>query len=64
MVDDIFSILDPDFFAFILGLPRTSQKGKTRSQYKTGVALSRIMQCPFVLNTNFWDTPYFIMGFT
>ena len=37
MVDGIFSILAADYFTFLPGLPRTSQKGKLWSQYKISV---------------------------
>ena len=64
MVDGIFSILDADSFTFLSALPRPSQNGKHWRKYEIGITFSRTMYGPFVLNTNFWDIPYFPLDFT
>ena len=53
-----------DFFTFLPGLPRPSQKGKFWRQYELGVYFSRTLCGPFVFNANFWDIPYFLVDFT
>ena len=52
MVDGIFYILADDLFTFLLGLPRPSQKRKSRSQYEIVVSFYRNMYGPFILNTS------------
>ena len=43
MLDGIFSTLKADYFNYLPGLPRPSQKGKRCKQYELGVALSRTL---------------------
>ena len=63
-VDGIFSILAADYFTVLPGLPRQSQKIKRWSKYEIGVAFYRNLYGPFVLNTNFWDIPSFLLELT
>ena len=63
MVDGILYILTVDSFTFIHGLPIPSQKPNQCSQYDTGVASYSIFQGPFVLITNLWAIPFFILNF-
>ena len=51
------------FFTFLLGLPRPSQKCEHWSQYELGVALSRNLYGPFVLNNNFSAILNFLLDF-
>ena len=61
MADGTFSILGANSFTSLPGLPRPSQKGKRLSQYDIGVAFSRTMYSPFVLNNNLWAILYFLV---
>ena len=64
MMDGIFSILDADYFNFLPGVPRLSQKGKRWRKYELGVALYRNIYGSFVLNNNLWAIPSFLINFT
>ena len=57
----IFSILASDSFTFIPCLPIPSQKFRHCSQYEFGMAFFSTIYGPFVLNSNFCSTPYFIL---
>ena len=61
MVDVIFSILASYSFTFILCLPIPSQKGKHCSRYELGMPFFSTIYGPFVLNSNLWCTPSFLI---